>query len=156
MTVIWGSTMFVSPDGRRFHCLFYVEATHWTLVSRSLPLNSSPGCSLSAVDRHQVVWFVYLIKRTPKKEQSFLTRDVKPQLLLIWFSFRLWLMSLFVLVAFPPLGRERRPPPKVSSLQPAHFLSPLRDFSRAFDHMMCLCLPAGCWVRGRGTPMSEL
>lgn len=76
MTVIWGSTMFVSPDGRRFHCLFYVEATHWTLVSRSLPLNSSPGCSLSAVDRHQVVWFVYLIKSTPKKEQSFLTRDV--------------------------------------------------------------------------------
>lgn len=41
MTVIWGSTMFVLPDGRRFHCLFYVEATHelfshtpslWTLL----------------------------------------------------------------------------------------------------------------------------
>lgn len=114
MTVIWGSTMFVSPDGRRFHCLFYVEATHWTLVSRSLPLNSSPGCSLSAVDRHQVVWFAYLIKRTPKKEQSFLTRDVN----LNCASHLVFLqavinVSVCPCCVSPPRQGETPPPPSV-------------------------------------------
>lgn len=49
-------------------------------------------------------------KGLQKKNSNFWLEMWTSTALLIWFSFRLWLMSLFVLVAFPPLGRERRPP----------------------------------------------